>query len=176
MSRSGYTDDYDDDPLAGGRWRAAVKSAINGKRGQQALREILAALDAMPEQALIGESLVTAEGEFCTLGVLGQARGLDMRSVDPEDWDAVAALFNLAPAMVREVVFENDEVVNTYRWVDVEICGPMPPRHFRRPYGYERHRRTVCVTIDHAEVARHRWRHMRAWVASQIKEGDPHER
>ena len=44
MSRSGYGDDYgDDDPLAIGRWRGAVNSAIRGKRGQQTLREILAA-------------------------------------------------------------------------------------------------------------------------------------
>ncbi len=169
MSRSGYTDDFgDDDPLALGRWRAAVKSAINGRRGQQALREILAALDAMPEKSLIGESLVTADGEFCTLGVLGQARGIDMRSVDPEDADEVAALFNLAPAMAREVVAENDEGVDTHRWVDVEICGPMPPHHFP-PYGHKHHLRSVRVEIDPAEVARNRWAHMRAWVASQIK-------
>ena len=64
MSRSGYTDDYGvEDPLAMGRWRAAVNSAINGKRGQAALRETLAALDAMPAKALVGESLVTADGE-----------------------------------------------------------------------------------------------------------------
>lgn len=172
MSRSGYTDDYDDDPLAGGRWRAAVKSAINGKRGQQALREILAALDAMPQKTLIGESLVTADGEFCTLGVLGQARGLDMGGVDPEDADAVAALFNLAPAMVREVVFENDEAVDTHRWVDVEICGPIRPG---LP-DWGRHTRSLSIEIDPTEVARKRWAHMRAWVASQIKEGAQHER
>lgn len=32
MSRSGYTDD-NDDPLAHGRWRQAVKRALEGKRG-----------------------------------------------------------------------------------------------------------------------------------------------
>ncbi|AVS68171.1 hypothetical protein C8245_23130 [Paracidovorax avenae] len=175
MSRSGYTDDYDEDGT-GGLWRGAVARSLAGKRGQAALREILTALDAMPEKALIGESLVTADGEFCTLGVLGQARGLDIRTVDPEDWEAVASLFGIAPAMAREIAFENDEGVDTHRWVDVEICGPMPPHHFRNPYGYERHRRTVCLTIDHAEVARSRWTHMRAWVASQIKDGAQHER
>lgn len=55
MSRSGYTDD-DDDPLATGRWRAQVRSAIRGKRGQAFLRELIAALDAMPEKALITEN------------------------------------------------------------------------------------------------------------------------
>ncbi|CAN7339587.1 hypothetical protein LJR074_001927 [Acidovorax sp. LjRoot74] len=162
MSRSGYTDDYgDDDPLAMGRWRAAVNSAINGKRGQAALRETLAALDAMPEKVLIGESLVTADGEFCTLGVLGAARGLDMAAVDPEDWDAVAGMFDLAPAMVREIVYENDEMIDTYNWAWIEICGPM-----RR---WESHRRNVRVDIDPAVVGRRRWQRMRDWVAASIK-------
>lgn len=162
MSRSGYTDDYgDDDPLAMGRWRAAVRSAINGKRGQAALREILVALDAMPDKGLIGESLITADGEFCTLGVLGSARGLDMSNIDPEDAEAVAALFNLAPAMVREIVFENDEGVETYTWRDVEICGPL--RH------WDNRRQSVRVEIDPAVVANKRWRRMRDWVEASIK-------
>lgn len=175
MSRSGYTDDYgDDDPLAMGRWRAAVNSALNGKRGQAALREVLAALDAMPEKALIGESLVTADGDYCTLGVLGAKRGLDMTTVDPEDWDAVAALFGIAPAMVREIVWENDEGTSTCEYVDVVICGPMPPHHFK-PYGYKYHERTVRVEIDPAIVAQRRWQRMRNWVASHIKQpaGEP---
>lgn len=162
MSRSGYTDDYgDDDPLAMGRWRSAVRSAINGKRGQAALREILTALDAMPDKGLIGESLVTADGEFCTLGVLGSARGLDMSNIDPEDAEAVAALFNLAPAMVREIVYENDEGINTYTWVDVEIFGPLRP--------WDRRMQSVRVDIDPAVVANKRWRRMRDWVEASIK-------
>lgn len=168
MSRSGYVDD-DEDPLAAGRWRAAVKSAISGKRGQAALRETLAALDAMPEKELIGESLVTADGEYCTLGVLGAARGLKIGDVDPEDWDAVAEMFGIAPAMVREIVFENDEQTSAYTWVDVTICGPMPPYHFP-PYGHKHHDRSVRVELDPAIVASKRWKHMRDWVAAQIKQ------
>ena len=45
MSRSGYSDDDEDGRLA--MWRGAVQSAIRGKRGQAALRELLTALDAM---------------------------------------------------------------------------------------------------------------------------------
>jgi hypothetical protein len=41
MSRSGYSDDCDGWALI--RWRGAVNSAIKGRRGQQALREIVAA-------------------------------------------------------------------------------------------------------------------------------------
>ena len=45
MSRSGYTDDYDDGyEWANIRWRGAVKSAIRGKRGQATLKAILDAM------------------------------------------------------------------------------------------------------------------------------------
>ena len=48
MSRSGYSDDIDDN-WAHIMWRGRVASSIRGKRGQAMLRELLAALDAMPE-------------------------------------------------------------------------------------------------------------------------------
>ena len=57
MSRSGYVDG-DDDQWASIRYRGAVKSAIRGRRGQAFLREMLAALDAMPEKRLIAGDLV----------------------------------------------------------------------------------------------------------------------
>ncbi|WP_052223899.1 hypothetical protein [Comamonas testosteroni] len=166
MSRSGYTDDYDEDGT-GGLWRGAVARAIKGKRGQAALRETLAALESMPQKVLIGESLVTADGEFCTLGALGSARGLDMRAVDPDDWDAVAALFDIAPAMVREIVYENDEGTDTHEWIDVVICGPMPPYHFP-PYGHKTHERSVRVRIDPLIIAKQRWLHMHSWVTKHL--------
>ena len=40
------------------RYRGAVKSAIRGKRGQAFLREMLAALDAMPEKRLSAGALI----------------------------------------------------------------------------------------------------------------------
>ncbi|MGQ7956456.1 hypothetical protein ACUTAF_01825 [Pseudomonas sp. SP16.1] len=107
MSRSGYCDDIDNWDLI--RWRGAVSSAIKGKRGQAFLIELRDALDAMPEKRLITEEL-QADGQFCTLGVLGAKRGIDMKGVDPDDRESVAALFGIAPAMAAEIVFENDEV------------------------------------------------------------------
>lgn len=106
MSRSGYTDECDGWDLV--RWRGAVSSAIRGERGQKMLRELAEAMDAMPEKILIAEDL-HADGAYCTLGVLGAARGIDMSSIDPEDRDQVATAFDIAPALAAEVVFENDE-------------------------------------------------------------------
>lgn len=161
MSRSGYTDD-DDGGL--GLWRGAVTRAIKGKRGQAALRELAAAMDAMPNKALAAESLVTEDGEFCTLGVLGQARGIDMAEIDPDDWDAVAARFGLAPAMVREIVYENDEGVDTYKWVEIELCGPIRPHY----PDFGSRFRSVRVDIPTEIVAAERWSAMRKWVESNL--------
>lgn len=107
MSRSGYS--YELDDLELGRWRAQVASATRGKRGQQCLREMLAALESMPDKRLIEGDLVDAEGEHCALGVLGAARGIDMTHLDPEEPEQVGAAFNIAPQLAQEIVFINDE-------------------------------------------------------------------
>lgn len=107
MSRSGYVDDMDDQ-WALIRWRGAVKSAIRGKRGQSFLREMVAALDAMPEKSLITEELAM-NGEVCALGAVGMLRGIDMTQVEPTEYDEVAKLFGISDALAREIMFENDE-------------------------------------------------------------------
>lgn len=132
MSRSGYTDDYGDDPLALGRWRQAVKRSIEGKRGQALLRELLEALDAMEDKRLFSGSFATAGGEFCTLGVLGAKRGTKMDDLGDE-WDCEADLvgqrFGIAHAMAAEIMHLNDEHISDTKFVDVEICGPVRPNY-----------------------------------------------
>lgn len=106
MSRSGYSDDCDGWELI--RWRGAVAKATKGARGQTLLRELLAALDAMPNKRLIAGELQEG-GEVCALGCLGKARGLDMTGLDPEDRHAVAKAFDIAGALAAEIVFMNDD-------------------------------------------------------------------
>lgn len=106
MSRSGYSDDCENWSLI--RWRGAVTSSIRGKKGQAFLREALAALDALPDPQLIKNDL-QAEGAFCTLGAVGAARGTALGAVDPDDHEAVAALFAIPHALACEVMWENDE-------------------------------------------------------------------
>jgi hypothetical protein len=145
MSRSGYSEDLEQWDLI--RWRGAVNSAIRGKRGQAFLREMLAAMDAMPEKRLIAHEL--AEPKYieighwglhegpplvCAIGSVGEARGIDMSEIDPEDRETVANVFGISPAMVAEIVYENDE------------CG-----HWK-------------------ETPEHRFARMRRWVASLIKD------
>jgi hypothetical protein len=106
MSRSGYSDDCDGWDLI--RWRGAVASAIRGKRGQDFLREMAAALDALPEKLLIAEEL-EKDGEVCALGAVGKARGIYMGSIDPEEREDVALAFGIPKALACEIMYENDD-------------------------------------------------------------------
>lgn len=106
MSRSGYSDDCENWSLI--CWRGAVKSSIRGKRGQKLIRELIAALEAMPEKRLI-DGEIECEAGVCALGAVGRARGLDTKGLDPDDSEEVSEIFDIANALAREVVFQNDE-------------------------------------------------------------------
>ena len=107
MSRCGYSDALDQWDLI--RWRGQVASAIRGKRGQAFLRELLAALDTMPEKRLIAHDLQDATGAVCTLGSIGMARGLELGKLDPEAHEHLGGVFGIAHQLVQEIEFENDE-------------------------------------------------------------------
>jgi hypothetical protein len=152
LSRSGYTDDDECGSIA--MWRGQVASAIRGKRGQAFLREMLEALDALPEKRLIANRLVVAptdtygpptrfeyyrgygeapECGVCAIGTVGLKRGIDMYRIDPEDYDSVANAFGIAHQLVQEIEYVNDEM-----W-------------------------------DSNNTAEGRWRRVRAWAVGNIK-------
>jgi len=108
VSRSGYTDDYDDIGQLN-RWRANVDRAVRGKRGQKFLREMAAALDAMPVKELVADEVVRDSEHVCAMGAVALARKLDVSQIDPYDRDEVAKTFDIAPTMACEIAFENDE-------------------------------------------------------------------
>lgn len=145
MSRSGYSEDCDGWQLI--RWRGAVKSAIRGKRGQEFLKEMLSALDALPVKRLAQDELEAPDqvpcshwGLFetksvCAIGAVGRARGIDMSNIDPYDAETVAGKFGIADALAKEIVWENDDA-GSYRetpeqryirvrgWVESQIQKP----------------------------------------------------
>lgn len=108
MSRSGYSDDWDFDWWSHIRWRGQVASAIRGKRGQAFLRELIEALDALPEKRLIANDLQHG-ANVCAIGSVGLRREVDMSKLDPEDYDRIAAVFGIASQLVQEIEFMNDE-------------------------------------------------------------------
>lgn len=113
MSRSGYTEDCDDQ-WALIRWRGAVKSAIRGRRGQAFLKEMLSALDDLPDKRLI-EGELEAHGAVCAIGSVGAKRGLDMGKIDPYDRETVAGTFGIPLALAAEIMYENDEGAGYWR-------------------------------------------------------------
>lgn len=164
MNRSGFNDDCDDDdPLATGRWRAAVNASLRGKRGQAFLRELLAALDAMPDKRLIADAAV-ADGCMCTLAVVAAKRGVDLERLDYDmqdwAWDRVAATLGISESMAREVMYINDEHTSVRGWVRLD--GP-PDRWNTEPEAY----------LPLPDVEGRRWQYMRDWVANQIRDTAP---
>ena len=141
MSRSGYSEDLDEWALI--RWRGAVKKALRGKRGQAFLREMLAAMDAIPDKALISGELIDAEGSCCAMGAVCKARGMDVSNLDYEASEDVGGALGISRAMAAEVSYENDE------------CGPP---HWNKPGG---------------ETPQERFDRMRNWIVSKIQEPRP---
>lgn len=138
MSRSGYSEDCWGNEL--NVWRGAVASAIRGKRGQAFLYEMLHAMAALPVRKLISYDLEN-DGAFCAIGAVGNARGIDMKGIDVEDRDKIAEMFGIAPALVAEIVYMNDEAVwdketpeqrfeRMRRWVEKQLFEP----HSRSPH------------------------------------------
>ena len=107
MSRSGY-DEGCDDNWALICWRGQVASAIRGKRGQAFLRELIDALDAMPEKELIAERLQEGD-KVCALGAVGAKRGVNLESLDPHDHETLSGVFGIAHQLIQEIEYMNDE-------------------------------------------------------------------
>lgn len=112
MNRSNYIDDCDVDPLDFGRWRAQVASTIRGRRGQAFLRELAAAMDAMPEKVLIANELVNDEGDCCTIGVVCKARGIDVSAIDIECPSSVGKAVGISHQLAAEIEHLNDDWPN----------------------------------------------------------------
>ncbi len=120
MSRSGYSEVDDWDEGADWRyirWRGAITSALRGKKAQAFLRELIAALDALPEKRLIANSFIEPqEGCVCALGAVGKSRGIDLSAfeeIDPDDdgaaADAASGVFGIPHTLAATIMDENDE-------------------------------------------------------------------
>lgn len=114
MARHGYIDDDWTPETA--LWRGRVASAIRGRRGQAMLRELVAALDAMPEKRLVARQLQTKDGDCCAIGSLCRAKGRDLTEhADDDEYDLqelngdLAAMLDVAECLVQEIEYENDE-------------------------------------------------------------------
>jgi hypothetical protein len=177
MGRAGYTDDeYEEGDVE--RWRKAVNAAIRDKDGQALLKEMLAALDALPRKRLIAnrleevdwndaedELVPVKDGDVCAVGALGRARGVAMPVIDEEDdWEAaeeIQGVFGSDDHLTREIMYQNDE------------CGSgrkVPLPQHASPYGFGTGFEYAYKHLD--ETPEERFQRMRRWVLSRISKGD----
>lgn len=90
MSRISYSDE-EEVPGQFALWQANCRRSLDGKKGQAALRELEAALLALPDKRLIAGKLIDGDGEVCALGALAQYKGhaLVAEKVDDDGWDEI---------------------------------------------------------------------------------------
>jgi hypothetical protein len=82
VSRIVYGDD-DDGGMPAGLWHATLKRALKSKRGQAVLREVEAALVALPRKRLI-DAEGAIEGDVCVLGALDWHRRV-RKGAEPQE-------------------------------------------------------------------------------------------
>ena len=91
-------------------WDANCRRSLHGKAGQIALRDLEAALLALPAPRLLKDVLVSADGrEVCAVGAYARYKGLDLSRFDPEDEsDEVGVAAGMPRLVAWEVVAQND--------------------------------------------------------------------
>lgn len=119
--------DEEDRPGQFALFDANCARSLAGKRGQRELRELEAALLALPEKRLIRGSLTDDEGGVCAIACYAQHKGLDLSTFDPEDEsDAVGIAAGMPRLVAWKVVALNDiELVTVWE----RAFGPIPRGH-----------------------------------------------
>ena len=131
MSRLYFDDDWDYN--LEGLQQGWLRSAIRGKRGQQFLRELVTALDALPAPELSCGALEDAQtGCCCAFGAVRRLRGAENVKLwfHPEEEDLspdnLAEPFGVSNTLAWAVVQANEEMAESNtkqarrrRWADV---------------------------------------------------------
>lgn len=144
MSRLLYNDD-DCSPSEEGLQKGWFLSTIRGQRGQRFLRELVAALDALPTPELSSGALEDAKtGCCCAFGAVRRLRGPENVKLwfHPEEED-----------MTPNHLAEPFGVSQTLAWAVVQANEDM--------------------NESNAEQARrHRWAEVRAWAVRHLQEAN----
>ncbi len=143
-------------------WDANVRRSMKGRRGQRELRELEAALVALPEKRLIRDELTDEAGGVCAIACYARHKGLDLSRFDPEDEsDAVGVAAGMPRLVAWEVVAQNDIHCDTV-WEVAD--GPI-----QRGYGHYR----GGVPLVRAMTPEERYDKILKWVRARLTAGDP---
>lgn len=157
MSRSSYSEEFDDDYFPGQMelYRANVRRAINGQKGQARLRELRDVLEAMPVKALAAGVFIKG-AEACALGEwalakLGSNAAL-AEAVDGFDGDDSETADLLRPfgwprLVVMDLIYENDHIEMMHD------PDHLPWHRWREETPEERHARVLAWVKSHIREA-----------------------
>lgn len=155
-----------DDVLAHGRWRAQVRSATRGKRGQKLLREMLSALDTMPEKRLAPFELeISAEAD-----AKHAQRWAEIVKCDPAEY--FERVLQRAPGVKDGDVCALG-ALGKARGLDMSDLDPEDPDTVAGAFDVASPlvREIVYMNDEcssYSETPEQRWQRMRRWVESQI--------
>lgn len=111
--RINYTDE-EERPGQFALWDANCRRSMRGRSGQRELRELEAALLALPEKRLIRGSLTDDEGGVCAIACYAKHKGLDLSKFDPEDESDEVGIAGGMPRLVAwAIVALNDVTLDT---------------------------------------------------------------
>ncbi len=124
--------DDEDRPGQFALWQANCRRSIRGMLGQRELRELEAALLALPEKRLIHGALEDESGGVCAIACYAKHKGIDLQKFDLEyESDEVGIAAGMPRLVAWKVVALNDiETEGRYEYIE----GPS-----RDPLDYERY-------------------------------------
>lgn len=109
--RIGYSED-EDYPGQFELWQANCRRSLRGKQGQKELRELRAALLALPEKKLLRGELYDDHGGVCAIGAYAKHKGLKLSAFPAdEDTDRVGVQGGMPPLVAWKVVEVNDMIL-----------------------------------------------------------------
>ena len=159
--RLNYSDE-EDFPGQYELWQANCRRSLRSRAGQRELRELEAALLALPEKRLIHGALQDGTGGMCAIAAYGQRKGVDLSTFDPEyDSDDVGIAGGMPKLVAWKVVERNDVLLDDY-YVTAE--GPTKPE----PGWYREHYENRGVHQRMTYTPEERYQKVLAWVREQI--------
>ena len=138
-------------------WDANCRRSLRGQVGQRELRELEAALLALPEKRLIHGALEDEAGGVCAIAAYAKHKGVDISQHDLEDEsDEVGIQAGMPRLVAWKVVAMNDLHFDTV-WEVAE--GPIQRGHGQYKGG---------IPLVRDMTPEERYEKMLAWVQSQI--------
>jgi hypothetical protein len=133
------------------RYRGALRNAIKGKRGQAFLKELLEAIEALPEKKLAVGAFRDRDGCASALGALALKRGHSPDELAGFHYmtpDQLARFFGIQPVLIRHIVHMHDVEIPF-------ICA-------------YRHNNITLEIEDDEETRAEAWRDMHNWLNRSI--------